>query len=68
MVEYQRSADRFALSPRRITDADWFGLEANQSGTIHVPIINHYTVQPAQGIVTGNENDDWHCRRPARRH
>lgn len=43
----ERSADRFALSPRRITDADWFGLQANQLGTITVPTTDPYAVQPA---------------------
>lgn len=34
--------DRFAMSPRRITDADWFGLEANESGTVNVPFEDPY--------------------------
>ncbi|MEC5180847.1 hypothetical protein RCH07_002206 [Arthrobacter sp. CG_A4] len=43
-----QQGERFALSPRRITDADWFGLEANQAGTINVPTQNPYTAVPAQ--------------------
>ncbi|MFM9432794.1 hypothetical protein [Arthrobacter sp. MP_2.3] len=43
-----QQGERFTLSPRRITDADWFGLEANQTGTINVPTQNPYTAVPAQ--------------------
>lgn len=68
MVEHTHSTDRFAMSPRRIKDADWFGLEANPSGTVHVPVTDPYAVQPAQGAVRGGENDERDCRRPARRH
>lgn len=38
--------ERFTLSPRRITDADWFGLEANQEGTINVPFEDPYQALP----------------------
>jgi single-strand DNA-binding protein len=39
--------DRFALTPRRYDpDEDWFGLEANPSSTINVPIIDPYLVEP----------------------
>ena len=39
--------DRFALTPRRYDpDEHWFGLEANPSSTINVPIIDPYLVEP----------------------
>ncbi|GAA5201682.1 hypothetical protein GCM10023346_46580 [Arthrobacter gyeryongensis] len=39
--------DRFALTPRRYDpDEDWFGLEANPSSTINVPLIDPYLVEP----------------------
>ncbi len=39
--------DRFALTPRRYDpDEDWFGLEANPSSTINVPLIDPYIVEP----------------------
>jgi single-strand DNA-binding protein len=39
--------DRFALTPRRYDpDEHWFGLEANPSSTINVPLIDPYLVEP----------------------
>jgi single-strand DNA-binding protein len=39
--------DRFALTPRRYDpDEHWFGLEANPSSMINVPIIDPYLVEP----------------------
>lgn len=34
--------ERFPLSPRKIIDADWFGLQANPEGTINVPFEDPY--------------------------
>jgi single-strand DNA-binding protein len=39
--------ERFALTPRRFDpDRDWFGLEANPSRTINVPLVDPYLVEP----------------------
>jgi len=59
--------DRFALSPRRITDADWFGLEANRSGTITVPVTDPYAVQPAPQAPAGTVKNNREYRRPTHR-
>lgn len=58
--------DRFTLSPRRITDADWFGLEANPSGTINVPIHDPYLAPLIQPVPGARENDR-ECQRPTLR-
>jgi single-strand DNA-binding protein len=34
--------ERFPLSPRKIIDAEWFGLQANPEGTINVPFEDPY--------------------------
>ncbi|TAP39090.1 hypothetical protein [Arthrobacter sp. S39] len=62
-----QQGERFPLSPRRITDADWFGLEANPSGTINVPIENPYLEPPAQTSSRLRENDR-ECQQHTRRH
>ena len=36
------AGDRFQLSARQFTDADWFGLAANEEGTINVPFEDPY--------------------------
>ncbi|MCP9001918.1 single-stranded DNA-binding protein [Pseudarthrobacter sp. RMG13] len=41
-----QQGERFTLSPRRITDAEWFGLDANPEGTINVPLVDHYEPLP----------------------
>ncbi len=38
--------ERFPLSPRKIIDADWFGLLANPEGTINVPFEDPYEALP----------------------
>lgn len=41
-----QQGERFPLSPRRIIDAEWFGLDANPEGTINVPLVDHYEQLP----------------------
>ncbi|GAB2721802.1 single-stranded DNA-binding protein [Arthrobacter bambusae] len=39
--------ERSALTPRRYDpDRDWFGLDVNPSGTINVPLLDPYLVEP----------------------
>lgn len=40
------AGERFQLSPRQSSDADWFGLDANPEGTINVPFEDPYQALP----------------------
>ncbi|MFM9431968.1 hypothetical protein [Arthrobacter sp. MP_2.3] len=62
-----QQGERFKLSPRRITDADWFGLEADQSGTINLPIEDPYPAPPTQPALR-HQQVEREYRRPTRRH
>ncbi|MFK4298568.1 hypothetical protein ABH924_003739 [Arthrobacter sp. GAS37] len=55
------TGDRFALSPRIHADREWFGLLANPSGTINVPLADPYRVTPDPAAP-------WHDRRDHTKH
>ena len=60
--------ERFALTPRRFDpDEDWFGVEANPSRTINVPLIDPYLVEPdpaAPWYDTGQDTSETDATTP----